>query len=81
MVHKCGRYKMCLYCGNVKWRYICKTIDNKKCEDCDVICSEKCWEEHCKLFHKDNKDKYKLYNHFPNNKDFIKYHNKKTHKV
>ena len=60
MIHKCGRYKLCLYCGNVKWKYICCNKNGEKCKDCDVICSKKCWDTHCDLFHKENKDQYQL---------------------
>ena len=74
MIHKCGRYKMCIYCGNLKWRYICKDISGNTCINCDVICSEKCWDIHCNLFHKKDKNQYTLYNNFPNEIDFNNYH-------
>jgi hypothetical protein len=76
MMNKCGgKYKMCIYCGNLKWRYTCQDLSGNKCKNCHVLCSEKCWEDHCNMYHKEDKEKYKLHNNFPNDNDFNKYHN------
>lgn len=53
MVHECSNYKLCIYCGNLQYKYKC-SLCNKN--ESSVLCSEECFKKHCLLFHSENEN-------------------------
>ena len=54
-IHKCGRYKLCIYCGKQNYK---KFEKKYQCDECKskgyglVICSKECHNKHIEHLHK-----------------------------
>lgn len=53
MLYECQNYKLCIYCGNLEYKFKCNIC---KKNEASVVCSEKCFKKHCILVHKDNEN-------------------------
>lgn len=51
MLYECQKYKLCIYCGSLEYKYKCSICDKSVQA---VLCNKDCFKKHCMLFHNEN---------------------------